>query len=728
MALPKATQRYAKLLVYLVVVVLVNVAAVTLFFRLDLTRHRIYSLSELSREVVATLQEPLTVNVFFTRDLPAPYNTIERYLRDLLAEYAVHANRRFNYSFHVVDPEGPQAGQAAENQRLAENYGIDPVQIQVVEEDEVKFKKAYMGLVLIHGDVVERIPAITNTDGLEYRLTTAIRKMHDKISALLKLEDKIRVTLFLSSSLEGVGRHLGLEQLPEYPEKLAEAVTRLNAKNYGRLEYRHVDPAVEADGEALSARYNVMHLNWPALPEANLAAGKGVIGLVMEHGARHLVLPLLNVYRVPIIGTQYDLVSLENLEKFIADGVEALVDIHAKLGILTGRGALGLYGAGPGGRAPEALTNFNALASGTYSLQEIDLDQGPVPESLKSLVIARPTETFSDYELYQIDQALMRGTSLALFLDAFAEDQAPMMGMPSGGARRIDSGLEKLLAHYGVRIEPAIVLDEECFQQRLPREMGGGERPIYFAPLIQNRHINQDLPFMTNITGLVGLKMSPLELDNARLQANGLTAHRLLASSERSWLMEDRITFDPGQIGPPAGTVEMASRSLAYLVEGSFPSFFAGQPAPAKPAEEEKAPDGVSSADTPDAAAAKAPAVPVEAQPTTIDKGQPAKILLVASADMIQDTVLEAEGRSPNAIFVMNVIDHLNDRDDVAQMRSKQQRLNPLEETGPAWRTMVKAFNIVGLPLLVVLAGLAVWLRRLARKRRIEQMFATAGE
>jgi ABC-type uncharacterized transport system involved in gliding motility auxiliary subunit len=728
MALPKATQRYAKLLVYVVVVVLVNVAALTLFFRLDLTRHRIYSLSELSREVVATLQEPLTVNVFFTRDLPAPYNTIERYLRDLLAEYAVHANRRFNYSFHVVDPEGPQAGQAAENQRLAENYGIDPVQIQVVEEDEVKFKKAYMGLVLIHGDVVERIPAITNTDGLEYRLTTAIRKMHDKISALLQLEDKIRVTLFLSSSLEGVGRHLGLEHLPEYPEKLAEAVTRLNAKNYGRLEYRHVDPAVEADGEALSARYNVMHLNWPALPEANLAAGKGVIGLVMEHGARHLALPLLNVYRVPIIGTQYDLVSLENLEKLIADGVEALVDIHAKLGVLTGRGALGLYGAGPGGRAPEALTNFNALASGTYSLQEIDLDQGPVPESLKSLVIARPTETFSDYELYQIDQALMRGTSLALFLDAFAEDQAPMMGMPPGGARRIDSGLEKLLAHYGVRIEPAIVLDEECFQQRLPREMGGGERPIYFAPLIQNRHINQDLPFMANITGLVGLKLSPLELDNARLQANGLTAHRLLASSERSWLMEDRITFDPGQIGPPAATAEMASRSLAYLVEGAFPSFFAGQPAPAKPAEAEKAPDGVSSADTPDAAAAKAPAVPVEAQPTTIDKGQPAKILLVASADMIQDTVLEAEGRSPNAIFVMNVIDHLNDRDDVAQMRSKQQRLNPLEETSPAWRNTVKAFNIVGLPLLVVLAGLAVWLRRVARKKRIERMFSASGE
>jgi ABC-2 type transport system permease protein len=728
MALRKETHRYLKLFIYLFVVVLVNVAAVTLFFRLDLTRDRVYSLSVLSREVVATLQEPLTVNVFFTRDLPAPYNTIERYLRDLLAEYALHANRHFNFSFHVVDPEGSPAGQAAENQRLAENYGIDPVQIQVVEQDEVKFKKAYMGMVLIHGDLVERIPAITNTDGLEYRLTTAIQKMNNKISTLLSLRDKIRVTLFLSASLEGVGRHLGLERLPEYPEKLAETVTRLNTKNYGRLEYRHVDPAVDPDGEALSARFDVMHLNWPSLPEANLAAGQGVIGLVMEHGPRHIVLPLLNVFRVPIIGTQYDLVPLEKLETLIGDGVEALVDINENLGLLAGRGAIGLAGMpGSGGRPPEALNNFNALASGTYSLQEVDLDQGPVPESLKCLMIVRPTEKFSDHDLYQIDQALMRGTNLALFLDAFQESPS-MMGMPPQGAQPIDSGLEKLLAHYGVRIQPSIVLDENCFKQRLPQEMGGGERPIFFAPIIKRSQINQDLPFMTNIGGLIGLKMSPLELDKERLDANALTARQLLASSEQSWEMRERITFDPGQIGPPPGPAEMASRPLAYLIEGAFPSYFAGQPAPPKPAPEPPDDGQLKESDTPDMPTASiAPAVTLETQTSTLDKGKPAKIFLLGSSELIQDTVLEAEGRSTNAIFILNVVDHLNDRDAVALMRSKQQRFSPLEETGPAWRTFAKAFNIIGLPVLVILVGLGVWLRRAARKKRIDLMFAAPG-
>jgi hypothetical protein len=69
------------------------------------------------------------------------------------------------------------------------------------------------------------------------------------------------------------------------------------------------------------------------------------------------------------------------------------------------------------------------------------------------------------------------------------------------------------------------------------------------------------------------------------------------------------------------------------------------------------------------------------------------------------------------------VIDYLNDRGDVAVMRSKEQRFNPLEDPTPAMRTMTKAVNIAGLPILVVLFGVGVWLRRIARKKRIQAMF-----
>jgi hypothetical protein len=56
-------------------------------------------------------------------------------------------------------------------------------------------------------------------------------------------------------------------------------------------------------------------------------------------------------------------------------------------------------------------------------------------------------------------------------------------------------------------------------------------------------------------------------------------------------------------------------------------------------------------------------------------------------------------------------------------MRGKEQRFNPLEDTQAATKTFVKAFNIAGLPILVVLFGLGVWFRRHSRKKHIQMMF-----
>jgi ABC-type uncharacterized transport system involved in gliding motility auxiliary subunit len=85
--------------------------------------------------------------------------------------------------------------------------------------------------------------------------------------------------------------------------------------------------------------------------------------------------------------------------------------------------------------------------------------------------------------------------------------------------------------------------------------------------------------------------------------------------------------------------------------------------------------------------------------------------------------VVDAAGRGSNAAFVMNVLDYLNGREDIAVMRGKEQRFNPLEDTRSGTKTFVKAFNIAGLPVLVVLFGLAVWFRRHSRKKYIQMMF-----
>jgi len=71
----------------------------------------------------------------------------------------------------------------------------------------------------------------------------------------------------------------------------------------------------------------------------------------------------------------------------------------------------------------------------------------------------------------------------------------------------------------------------------------------------------------------------------------------------------------------------------------------------------------------------------------------------------------------------MNMIDALNGREDIAMMRSKEQRFNPLDPTGPGTKIFVKGFNMAGLPVAVIIFGLIVWALRHARARRIQRMF-----
>ncbi|MDT8271619.1 MAG: Gldg family protein, partial [Desulfomonilia bacterium] len=649
----KNTSIYAKFISYLIVIVLINLVGLTVYFRVDLTGNKVYSLSPVSRQVVSTLSEPLTIYVFFTRDLPAPYNTVERYLRDLLSEYSLHANTFFNYRFFDVSAEGEAfADRTRENRRLANNYGIAPVQIQAIEKDEVKFKNAYMGLVIIHGDMLERIPTITSTDALEYKLTTAMQSLNNKISALLNLKEKVQVKLYLSSSLLQVSPHMGLNDMVRFPDEIATLVESLNSHMYRQIEYSHFDIDDEGEMQNLATEYNLMLLSWPDHEEAGVSAGSGIIGMLIEHDDTSFMIPLLQAYRVPLFGTRYALIGLEDLENAIEESVASLIGINETLGFLADHGTLSLYSA-PGSQPGMSLSNFNTLASQRYTIREFDLSERGIPEGLGSLIIARPSETFSEYDLFQIDQALMRGTNLALFLDPFKElsQGATPYGQQQTVYLPFDSGLEKLLEHYGIRVMKSYTMDESSFRQRLPQQFGGGEQSLYFAPVIKSETINSDLGYLKNIRGLVTYRISPLELDEERIRENNLRATRLFSSSQRSWEMKGNINFNPMLQKVPTSDAEMQSFDLAYMIEGSFPSYFAGKPLPEKPSMDESIPSPQEGAQ--DLSEEKDPFIEgITGTGEIIPVSVPAKIFLVGSGQMLTDDLLDKEGESPNSTFV----------------------------------------------------------------------------
>ncbi|MFH1862697.1 MAG: Gldg family protein, partial [bacterium] len=156
------------IILLLAILLVVNLISTQLFFRIDLSEGKVYTLSKASKEVVRDLEDKLTVKAFFTRDLPAPYNSNARFLRDMLDDYKAYSDGNLTYEF--VDP-----GTEAELERQAQNFNIQPTQVNVVEKDKLELKKAYMGLVFLFEDKHETIPLVQSTTGLEYDITSTIK-------------------------------------------------------------------------------------------------------------------------------------------------------------------------------------------------------------------------------------------------------------------------------------------------------------------------------------------------------------------------------------------------------------------------------------------------------------------------------------------------------------------------------------------------------------------------
>ena len=87
---------------------------------------------------------------------------------------------------------------------MANQYGISSSQISVLERDQTQTKVAYMGLAFLYGDSIETIPFIESTEGLEYRIDTAIRKMIDKNDKLKRLEKNLNVYYISSPEIYGI--------------------------------------------------------------------------------------------------------------------------------------------------------------------------------------------------------------------------------------------------------------------------------------------------------------------------------------------------------------------------------------------------------------------------------------------------------------------------------------------------------------------------------------------
>ena len=664
---------------FIVFLLLLNIVSYNSFFRLDLTEPKSYSLSKPSKQVVKNLQEPLTIRVFFDKNLPTPYNSVAQYVEDLLAEYDGVANKNFSVINMDLSKE--------ESLAMASDYGLSQIQIQEIKNNEVGFKQVYMGLVLSYGDSIETLDSITSTEGFEYKLTTKISKMISTADTLanLKQDEKINVTLYFSPVL----KNMGISGCAELEEIVETTFKEVNKQNKDRLDYKVVNPS-ESETIEFVQKYGIQAIQYKSENQQKVAA----LGLVVEYNDDFRVIPV-QIER-SLFG--YVVSGLETIGESINESLQSLMSNVQSIGYVTGHGELSL-------QDERQALNFNKMVSAHYQIEELNLVENDIPMNMSCIVINGPKADFAEEELYKIDQFIMRGGNVMFFVDSLVEQG----GSPYQAAEYVPNELniDKLLNKYGVKRNYDYVMDTNCYTTSSPEY---GKVNLYWAPIMQKDSLAKKTVITQNLGYLIFLQNGSLDISGAENNSN-LKSTVLVKSSPESWAQSERIMLNPIFMTPPeAGN--FAPQNLAVMIEGKFDSAYTEKPEFETSDESAEATEN----QTKD-----------ENQLTTenhlASAKLPGKIFVTGSSYVTTYQILDGQDTSPISMFFLNVIDYLNGNEEVCTMRTKGLGINVLTIKSPALATIAKYFNQFGLVILVAVAGLIVVRSRAKRRKQIREKY-----
>jgi gliding-associated putative ABC transporter substrate-binding component GldG len=160
----------SQLILIVVALVLLNIISERFFLRLDFTEDRIYTLSNATKDILRSLDEPVTVTAYFTKDNQPEIEKTRKDFKDLLIEYSSVSGGMVNYEF--IDPTKDE-----QTEQEAMQSGIQPLILNVREKDQVKQQKVYLGAKIQLGEQTDIIPVIQPGAAMEYALSSSIKKI-----------------------------------------------------------------------------------------------------------------------------------------------------------------------------------------------------------------------------------------------------------------------------------------------------------------------------------------------------------------------------------------------------------------------------------------------------------------------------------------------------------------------------------------------------------------------
>jgi ABC-2 type transport system permease protein len=655
--------------------------------RLDLTEHKEYTLSPVTRELLANLQEPLLLRAYFSERTHPLLSPLTPTVRDMLEEYRIASGGKV--TVEIVDPlQDPEIEAEA-----SQTYGIEATPVQAADRYGASLINLYFDILVRYGDqhevlgfrdLIEFEPEV-RLRNLEYELTRTIKKAvygFQSLDAVLAgLEEPAKLTLYVTP-----------QSLPEWaataPDTIQKVAAEIEADSGGKFSFALVDlddPKSSVTRKTMQEQYGVRPI------AAFFSPDTYYLHMVLEVGEQgQLLFPSGDLSEADIRTT------IEAALKRAAPGFLKVVGLWTPPDMPT---------QNPFGQPAPSFKQYQMVGEQLrrdYTVRPVDLSGGQVPAGIDVLLVVAP-QGMGEKEQYAIDQYLMRGGAVILAAGNYLLSPDQFTGQL--GVQPVAGGLREMLAGYGISVQEGMVLDPQNEPFPIPVGRGGMYRLIKYPFFVDVRAdgMEKSSPMLASVPAVTLNWASPVEVDAEKNAGRKVSV--LLKSSARSWLRTDPNITPDLELYPELGFPvegEPKSYPLAVSVQGVFESYFKGKPSPlaAEPPQGEPLP--------------AEPATPPAGSVGTIETSpDTARLVVIGSAEFLNDIVfnLSAAVTTDHYLntlqFAQNTVDWSVEDLDLLTIRSRgtaTRLLKPLEE---ADQSFWEAFNyVVALAALAALAGI----------------------
>jgi ABC-2 type transport system permease protein len=204
-------------------------------------------------------------------------------------------------------------------------------------------------------------------------------------------------------------------------------------------------------------------------------------------------------------------------------------------------------------------------------------DSLTIPEGIDVLMIVKPTQAFSEDDKIKLDQFVMRGGKLLLFIDNLIAEMDSLQVKSNGQTIAYDRNLQltDLLFRYGCRINPDLVMDLQS--DFIPLVVGGTMENPQLEYLRWNYFplANGAGPFAKSL-GYVSTRFAN-SIDT--IQVSDVVKTPILTSSQNARIMATPalISFNENRNAPEDEKFKKADIPIGYLLEGTFSSLYANR-------------------------------------------------------------------------------------------------------------------------------------------------------